>query len=395
MPNTQVHWLTTPEEFVPWVDAWRDLLRRSIAPPTPFHDPAWILGCWRCPRNRIAVGLISEGEVLRVGLVCNAEYDAGHAMLVPVRTLGFTPHISAAYPARLVAVADDHPPTEITILLERALRHFHWQVMFLHCLRPSNAWLEAAVLATANVSGWRIRPGEASIDAFLDTTGGAAGYLANRANQFRGNQRRARNQLLAMGTLTAVEVARGDVPNEAIEAELIDCFSRCWQRDSISSPLHPTMRPHLFRLLAEMRKEGLLRVYFLRLNGQAIAFEFGFVDRHPGGLYYVCARGYDDAWKRQSPGNLLTELTLDDTDAAGLRGIYLGPITLGADNGYKQTWLTAEWEVRTLMLIRPRTIYGLLDSCYEGCALFRKVWWKLELGQRLRRLFWFFHGPTG
>jgi len=398
MPNTKIHWLKTPEEFAPWVDAWNDLLSRSLTPPTAFHDPAWILGCWSCPRNRIAVGLITADEILRVGLVCNAEYDAGHALLIPIRVLGFTPHISAAYPARLVAVADDHPPAEITRLIDQALHHFQWQVMYLHVNRPSTVWLETAVLATATAKGWRIRPGEASTDAFLDTTGGSAGYLANRANranQFRGNQRRARNQLLALGELTAVEVARTSTPIAEIEAELIDNFERCWQRDSIHSPLHPTMRQHLFRLLEGMREAGLLRVYFLRLNGQAIAFEFGFVDRHAGGLYYVCARGYDDAWKRQSPGNLLTEFTIDDTTAAGLRGIYLGPINLGADNSYKQTWLTTEWPVRTLMIIHPRSIYGVLDYCYEKCATFRKIWWKFDLGQRLRRLFWFFHGPTG
>jgi hypothetical protein len=342
----------------------------------------------------MAVGLIAQGPRLLAGLVFNAETDTGPALLVPARLLGFTPHISAAHPACLVAIADENPPSNIHELLDHAMRYFHWQALYLNFLNPLNAWLESAVRATAAARGWIVRDGQASSDAFIDTTGGAAGYLARRQNQFRGNQRRARNQLAAMGTVTTVEVARTDVPDASIEAEMCDCFERCWQRDSISSPLHPTMRPHLFHLLAAMRATGLLRVYFLRLNNQTLAFEFGFVDRQPGGLYYVCARGYDEAWKRQSPGNLLTEFTLDDTADSGHRGIYLGPIHLGADNKYKQTWLTDEWSVRNILITRPHSAYGLLDACYEKFDLFRRVWWKFQLGRHCRKIYWYLHGPT-
>ena len=386
MPATQVHWLTTPEEFSPWIDAWRDLLHRSPTPPSPYHDPAWILGCWRSPGIRVAVGLIAEGQRLRVGLVCNAETESGHALLVPARLLSFTPHILAALPTCLVAVADHEPPTDLDELLDHSVRHFRWQVMFVNFLDPSVAWFETAVRNFATARGWCIREGESSADAFIDTTGGAAGYLAHWNKKHRATQRRARNQLLALGELSAVEVATTDLTTAALEAELIDSFERCWQRDSINSPLHPTMRPHLLRLLEGMREAGLLRVYFLRLNGQAIAFEFGFVDRHPGGLYHACVRGYDEAWKKQSPGNLLSEFIIDDTAAAGLRGINLGSIHLTGDSLYKKTWLTEEWPVRNLLVVRPHTAYGLLDFCYEKSFLFRRIWWKLRLGNLLRRL---------
>ncbi len=393
----QCHWLTKPEDFLPWLDAWRDLLRRSPVPVTAFHDPAWILGCWHCPRNRLAVGLISQGSRLRVGIVCNSEGDAGHAVLLPVTLLSLTSHISAAVPARLIAVADDDPPAEINLILSHAVRHFRWQVLFLNYLDPSVAWIESAVRASAAAHGWRIREGESSTDAFVSTAGGLEGYRSIRGSsgKARYNQRRARAQLEAEGTLTAVELARTDIPNETIFTELVDNFERCWQRDTVNSPLHKVVRPHLLSLLAEMRAAGLLRVYLLRLNDWAIAFEFGFVDRHAGGLYYVCARGYDEVWSHQSPGNILTEFTIEDTFAAGLRGIYLGPIQLSADNAYKKAWLTEEWHVRNISIIRPRSAYGLIDTFYEKSALFRRIWWKLRLGERLRRLYWFLYGPTG
>jgi CelD/BcsL family acetyltransferase involved in cellulose biosynthesis len=383
--HPQVHWLTTPEEFIPWVDAWRDLLHRSPTPPSPYHAPAWILGCWRSPGTRVAVGLVAEGQRLRVGLVCNAETEGGRAMLVPACQLSFTPHILAALPTCLVAVADQEPPTELHELLDHSVRHFRWQVMFVNFLDPSAAWFETAVGNTAAARGWRLRQGSSSPDAFIDTTGGAAGYLAHRNRKHRETQRRARNQLLALGELSAVEVAATDLTNTALEAELIDSFERCWQRNSIHSPLHPTTRPHLLRLLEGMREAGLLRVYFLRLNGQAIAFEFGFVDRHAGGLYHACVRGYDDAWKKNSPGNLLLEFIIDETATAGLRGINFGSIHQAGDSLYKQTWLTAELPVRNLLVVRPRTAYGLLDRIYERSLLFRRIWWKLGLGKLLRR----------
>jgi len=385
MPVTQAHWLTTPEEFAPWVDAWRDLLRRSPTPPGPYHDPAWILGCWHYPGNRVAVGLIAEGSRLRVGLVCKCETDTGAALLVPARLLSFTPRLAAAHPACLVAVADDDPPTDLTQLLDHSVRHFRWQVMFLNFLDPSVAWFETAVRNSATARGWCIREGKSSTDAFIDTIGGTAEYLQRRSKQFRSNQRRARNQLLANGALTTVELARSDVPHTAIADELLDVFDRGWQRDNINGALRPAVRQFVLNLLAGMREEGLLRVYFLRLNGRAIAFEFGFVDRHAGGLYYACSRGYDAAWKKQSPGNLLSEFIIDDIASIGLRGIYLGDIHMCAETLYKLAWLTAEWPVRNLMIVRPHTAYGLLDTCYEKFAWFQRLWWKLRLGERLRR----------
>jgi hypothetical protein len=382
----QVHWLTTPEEFIPWVDAWRDLLHRSPTPPSPYHAPAWILGCWRSPGTRVAVGLVAEGQRLRVGWVCKCETDTGAAVLMPARLLSFTPRLASAFPACLVAIADHDAPTDLGELFDRSVRHFRWQVMFLNFLGPSVAWFETAVRNTAAARGWHIREGESSTDAFIDATGGAAGYLARRSKQFRCNQNRARNQLQALGELSAVEVARGAVPNTAIADELLEIFDRGWQRDNISGILRPEGRQFVLNLLAGMREEGLLRVYFLRLNGRAIAFEFGFVDCHAGGLYYACSRGYDEAWKKQSPGNLLSEFIIDETATADLRGINLGDIHMCSETLYKLSWLTAELPVRNLLVVRPRTSYGWLDTCYEKSSWFRRLWWKLRFGQRLRRL---------
>ncbi len=226
--SRECHWLTKPEDFLPWVDAWCDLLRRSPAPVTAFHEPAWILGCWRCPRNRMAVGLIAEGSRLRAGIVCHVEIDVGHAVLMPVQLLSFTPHIAAALSANLVVVADDDPPAEVNILLDHAVRQFHWRVLFLNYLDSSNAWFETAVRATAAARGWRVREGNSSTDAFVDTAGGIEGYHTRRgtSSKTRHNQRRHRTHLEAEGALAAVEIARTDVPDEIIFAELVDIFER-------------------------------------------------------------------------------------------------------------------------------------------------------------------------
>ena len=392
----EIHWITTADDFLPWHDAWLDLLNRSVVPITPFHHPAWIDGCWRCPRNQLAVGLLATGRDLHAGLVFNSETDAGPAVLVPIRLLSLTPHISAAHPACLVAVAHPAPdPGDIGLLLDLALDALKWQALFLNFLNPAHTWLETAVRSAAAARHWRIREGQSSTDAYIDATGGSSAYLARRSSNFQNNQRRARNQLRNLGSLEMMEVARTDMPRDALETVLTSAFERCWQRDSIHSPLHPAVRPSLLSLLAAMRTAGLLRVYLLRSNSTDIAFEFGFVDPYPGGLYYPCVRGYDETYKKYSPGNLLTEFTLDDTAASRLRGIYLGPIHVSADTKYKQTWLTEEWTVRNFLLIRPKSIYGILDTLYERIPVFRRLWWKFRIGEHIRKRYWKHHGPTG
>lgn len=393
---TEIHWIQSADDFAPWQDAWLELLSRSETPVTPFHHPAWICGCWRSPHSRLAVGLLTKERQILAGLVFNAEIDAGPAVLVPVRLLSLTPHISAAHPACLVAVANPAPdPGDIGLLLDKALRTLRWDALFLNFLNPAHAWLEEAVRSAAKSRSWCIREGESSTDAYIDASGGAGGYMTRRGPNFKKNQRLARNRLQTLGELSITEVARNDLSDTDIETRLVSVFDRCWQHDSIHSPLHPSTRRYFFTLLAGMRHAGLLRVYFLTIDATDIAFECGFVDQHSGGLYYACVRGYDETYKKYSPGNLLTEFTIEDTASSGLSGIYLGPIHLSADTKYKQTWLTEERAVRNCLIIPPKGLYGILDSLYQKIPLFRSIWWKLRIGEIIRKRHWKKHGPTG
>ncbi len=63
-------------------------------------------------------------------------------------------------------------------------------------------------------------------------------------------------------------------------------------------------------------RDGYLSLDFLELNGKAIAAHFGFNLR---GRYFLAKAGYDEAYRRQGPGQFLVNEILSETPQRGLR----------------------------------------------------------------------------
>ena len=69
-------------------------------------------------------------------------------------------------------------------------------------------------------------------------------------------------------------------------------------------------------------EQGTLVLWFLRVDGRAIAFAMGF---EQGGVYYDLKVGFDPEWTRFGPGVLLMEARIRHAFDSGLRGFeFLG-----------------------------------------------------------------------
>lgn len=94
---------------------------------------------------------------------------------------------------------------------------------------------------------------------------------------------------------------------------------------------HESTRRFYDRIAAWAARDGLLSLAYLRLEGRAIAFQFGIRTKRE---YYFLKGGYDPEFARYSPGKLLHARMLERMLAGGVERYEF----LGDTESYKLTW---------------------------------------------------------
>lgn len=100
-------------------------------------------------------------------------------------------------------------------------------------------------------------------------------------------------------------------------------------------------------------RRGWLRLVFLRVDGRAVAFQYALEE---GGVYYPLKGGYDPAFRRVSPMNLIIHMTLARAFSTGLARYEL----LGGAEPWKLRW-TSSCRDSVLFHAFAPTVPGLLD----------------------------------
>src|SRR5207245_1396636 len=99
-------------------------------------------------------------------------------------------------------------------------------------------------------------------------------------------------------------------------------------------------------------RDGYLSLDFLELNEKPIAAHFGFNLR---GRYFLAKAGYDEAFRRHGPGQLLVNEILSQTRERGLREFdFVGPATWD-----ESRWASARRTNYRVFIFR-KSLYGAL-----------------------------------
>ena len=123
----------------------------------------------------------------------------------------------------------------------------------------------------------------------------------------RRNLRRARRRLASLGDVALEIIADEEGLEHALEVGFA-VEAAGWkgrQRTAISSD--PKTRRFYEELGRWSAARGTLRLFLLRVEGQAVAFEFGLQE---GKRLYDLKGGFDERFARASPGTLITEAML-------------------------------------------------------------------------------------
>jgi len=148
-------------------------------------------------------------------------------------------------------------------------------------------------------------------------------WLAGTRPKFRSHLRRAKRQLEEQGTLALKNYSTADP--EALE-KFYTLEASGWKgQEGTAIKCDPRTRRFYDAIAEAAARDGYLSLDFLELNGKPIAGHFGFNLR---GRYFLAKAGYDEAFRRHGPGQLLVNEILSQTPERGLREFdFVGPAT--------------------------------------------------------------------
>jgi CelD/BcsL family acetyltransferase involved in cellulose biosynthesis len=218
--------------------------------------------------------------------------------------------------------------------------------------RTGAAFAALRVAAAATGYAVAVRPIHRSPVLILDDV---AAWEAARPRRLLGDLRRRRRRLEERGEVTFT-VARQ--PSALID--LLALEQRGWKgTQGTAIAADGRLRSFYTQVAAWAASRGTLRIAALRLDGRPLAAMLALED---DGALHLLKAGYDPAFARCSPGQLLLQETLQRAFAARLERVELH----GADEPYKRAWTSAVRERVALEAFAPTAAGRLARAAMFG-----------------------------
>lgn len=225
------------------------------------------------------------------------------------------------------------------------------------------------LLALARAEGYSTARKRTSQTLYLPIGAATSGskaqppWLAETRPKFRSHLRRARKQLEEQGTLA---LRHCGVADPVALDKFYELEASGWKgAEGTAIKCDPHTRQFYDLVAQAAARDGYLSLDFLELSGKPIAAHFGFNLR---GRYFLAKAGYDEAYRRHGPGQLLVNEILNETPQRGLREFdFVGPATWD-----ESRWASAR-RTNYRIFIFNRTLYGRLLHFLRISAR-EKVW---------------------
>ena len=245
-------------------------------------------------------------------------------------------------------------------MLEGISQEIPWSLMELSFVPESARWPDSLLRAEhPEVAG--VRRSIQMESPFLPLEGSWEEYLSSRKKKVRRNWRYFEKKLREAGDLEFESVEGGKELEEAVrDAFRIEQAS--WKGDRGTAIANSEEEASFFLELAHRAAEaGQLRLFFLKLDGQRIAFDYCL--QH-GGRFNVLKTGYDPSFSKLSPGRILRVFAVRELFGDPNQRLY---DFLGARDGWKEEWTDDNAEpLLRLLLYRnqpaSRAVYGILST---------------------------------
>ena len=181
----------------------------------------------------------------------------------------------------------------------------------------------------------------------------------------RSDMRRARRRAEQFGEVTAEVVSPSVEELPPLLEEIYRVEAAGWKgREGTALAIDDARRLFVTRLAEGAATAGFLRLAFLRIDGRAAAVQLA---AECGGRFWLLKVGYDEEFKRSSPGSLLMLETVRVAAAQGLESYEL----LGTAESWTRAWTDRE---RACVALRtyPRRPAGLAAAAIDAGQLARR-----------------------
>lgn len=316
-------------------DEWDELAERLRV--RPWLRPGWF-EAWT---SAFGAGTIQVAAVRRLGRLSGVAPVVSKARSLRSPTNWHTPEFGlvAEDAASRAEIAD--------ALFRRRPRRIS-----LDFLDPAASGLDECRRAAATTD-YRVLVRTLQRSPYVTIQGSFETYLGGLAKQHMNDIRRCRRQLEALGTVTFSVEGSGEQLGELFR-EGLGVEASGWKgRQGTAIRSSPTTLRFYTRIAEWAAQRDWLRLAFLRLNGEAIAFEL--MLRVDDVLYDV-KQGYDERYRRYAPGQLLNERVIEHAFASSVRSYEL----LGDLDVAKRKWADGLRERLRFQAFAP-TPLGLAD----------------------------------
>lgn len=335
---------------------WDDLAEQCGA--SPFERPGWFRAWW-------------------------AAFGSGTPWVVENRangeTLAVLPLLRS--PHRLRSATNDHTPR--FGMLAKDERAAHELAAWVFERRPRSLTLEYVdpdhvgsreLEAAAAARGYRVVTTTYERSPYLVIDGSWKDYERRLSGRVRRDLDRRLRRLEELGPVR-LDVSDGTVGRAQLLADGFRLEPSGWKTARGTAVTSRDETRRFYEELADWAAEnGWLRLSFLRVGDQAVAFQYGFEAR---GTYYFLKGGYDPEYRRYAPGKLLLRALLEWAFGTGLSRFDF----LGADDPFKLEWSRTAYDLKLVQAFSRSPIGAAEWAAYAyGRPLARRV------RSRVRRL---------
>jgi CelD/BcsL family acetyltransferase involved in cellulose biosynthesis len=308
---------------------WRRLCDES-GDEEVFYRPEWAQAYLQAFEPKADVVMISAwaGERLRgiLPLVRRRAFISGF----PVATLAIPANVHSLR-ASLTVCPGAEGQAALQALWQATKNLPRWDLIDVANVVEGNGLDRMLTLAAAD--GYRTARKRTSQTLYLPIAASAGAstsdksaqppWLAGTRPKFRSHLRRARRQLEEQGTL---ELKHYSAADPVALKKFYDLEASGWKgAEGTAIQCDPRTQQFYDSVAQAAARDGYLSLDFLELNGKPIAGHFGFNLR---GRYLLAKAGYDEAFRRHGPGQLLVNEILGQTPERGLHEFdFVGPAT--------------------------------------------------------------------
>jgi CelD/BcsL family acetyltransferase involved in cellulose biosynthesis len=326
--------IETHESAAGLAGEWDELVERTRG--LPWLRPGWIDAWW-------------------------SAFGEGTLRIVAVRDEGRLTGVLPLYERRgaLSSTTNWHTPEFGPVTASAEASELMAGVLSLRPRRLSLAWLDKGKPGFAECSrlardrGYRLIVRTIERSPYIDTQGDWERYEEGLSSKLLRELRRRRRRLESRGEL-ALDVSTG---NEGLDELLEQGFrieAAGWKGErGLAIDSQARTRQFYGEIARWAAARGLLRLAFLRLDGQPFAFDYA-IEEH--GIHYLLKTGYDPGFRADAPGQLLRYLMIRRAFDEGLTAYEF----LGTDEAWKLEWADAVRERWALQAFAP-TLAGRID----------------------------------